>query len=100
VYRARTRAYEQRRRHLAFALSENNPARERPVCRPVAGAEYFMDVVKPLNVAGAIIVVQVCVLFIVTLGVMLSPNIVGRRQLKKAQHETFAASIGQTFKRQ
>ncbi|MGP8434200.1 hypothetical protein ACT2FY_36625 [Paraburkholderia fungorum] len=42
-----------------------------------------MDV-KPLNVTGATIVVQVCLLFIVMLGVVTSPTVVGQRHLKKA----------------
>jgi hypothetical protein len=43
-----------------------------------------MDAVKSINVAGATIVVQTCMLFIVTLGVVCAPSVWGRRQLRKS----------------
>ncbi|WP_206958127.1 hypothetical protein [Trinickia acidisoli] len=43
-----------------------------------------MDAVKSINVAGATIVVQTCMLFIVTLGVVCAPTVWGKRHLRKS----------------
>ena len=43
-----------------------------------------MEGVKPLNIAGATIVVQICLLIIITLGVVVFPAGVGRNRMTRA----------------